>query len=364
MQVVLSLDPGGTERLVIDIVKKLRPWTDFSVCCLDRPGSWADELRRCGVPIAAFNRQAGFQPKLGYAIARLARRHAIDVLHCHQYTPFVYGQLAAAMVPGLRIVFTEHGRSSDAGPSLKRRVVNPWLGRFPSAVVAVSADLRRHMIEEGFAASRIDVLHNGIDVGRRPTSVDRFEARAALGLPQGGAVIGAVGRIDPVKDLSTLLDAFGDVRRSHVDARLVVVGQGPDEEVLAARSRSLGLEAAVTFAGYRDDVRRLMPAFDVYANSSIHEGVSLTILEAMAAALPVVATRVGGTPEVVVGGETGLLVPARSPQTLAAALSEVLQHVERGRAMGEAGRFRVKRHFTVDAMASAYLDVYRHVVES
>src|SRR5262249_7062440 len=122
MHVVLSLDPGGTERLVIEIVKGLGPKIDSVVCCLDQAGSWAGELEQIGVPVVPLARREGFRPSLGKQIAQLAETHAVDVLHCHHYSPFIYGQIARVVRRNLRVVFTEHGRASDAGPSFKRRL--------------------------------------------------------------------------------------------------------------------------------------------------------------------------------------------------------------------------------------------------
>ena len=364
MQIVHSLDAGGTERLVIEITKTLQPWADFVVCCLDAPGHWASELTDCGVPVVSLGRRAGFRPGLGLEIARLATGYGIDVLHCHHYSPFVYGQMAALLRRGLHVVFTEHGRLSDAQPSVKRRLINPLLGRLPSAVFAVSSDLRRHMTLEGFAARCVRVIHNGTDPGPRPQRGDRDAARRACGLPARAPVIGAVGRLDPVKDLDTLVRAFAALRREHIALRLVLIGDGPERAGLEERARVLGVGPAVSFLGYRSDVRRLLPAFDVYVNSSIHEGISLTLLEAMAAALPVVATSVGGTPEVVVDDGTGLLVPPRSPVALAAAIGRLLADPDQRASLGSAGRGRVERCFSIDAMTARYLDVYRGLAES
>ena len=359
MQVVPSLDPGGTERLVIEIVKALSPAVDSMVCCLDQPGSWAGELTARGVTVESLGRRPGFHPGLGRRIADLAARRHVDVLHCHHYSPFVYGQLAALFARPLRIVFTEHGRLSDGGPSLKRRLVNPWIGRLPDAIYAVSEDLRRHMIAEGLPADRVRVVHNGIDPGARPTPDDRAAARRALGIGSGALLVGTAGRLDPVKDLPVLLDAFAALRRARGDARLVVIGDGAERHALQQRVQALGPDGGVTLTGYRGDVRRCLAALDIYVNSSTHEGVSLTILEAMAAALPVAATRVGGTPEVVLDGETGLLVPPRSPASLARALTSLASDPAARRSMGHAGRCRVKRHFSVETMTSQYLRAYR-----
>jgi glycosyltransferase involved in cell wall biosynthesis len=358
MHVVLSLDPGGTERLVIEICKRLSPAVRSMVCCLDHAGAWAAELTPYDIPVKALGRLAGFDHRLPAALAAAARANHIDLLHCHHYTPFVYGQLAALVTGGLPVIFTEHGRLSDDGPSLKRRMVNPLLGRLPSAIFAVSEDLRRHMVAEGLPAQRVRVIHNGVEAAGPPQAADRRAARQRLGIGHDRFVIGAVGRFDPVKDFETLLDGFAASRRLQPGATLVLVGDGPERPRIEARIASLGLQETVLLLGYRADVRRILPAFDVFANSSTHEGVSLTILEAMAAALPVVATRVGGTPEVVRSGETGLLVPGRTSSAFAEAFGTLAADPDRRQAFGAAGRVRMQRHFSFASMAAGYLDAY------
>ena len=152
LQVVLSLNPGGTERLVLELVKRLHPEMPMAVCCLDEKGAWASELESVGVEVHELKRASGFRPSLGRAVARVARSHGADVIHCHHYSPFVYGALSRVWRPRSRVVFTEHGRLSDAKPSRKRRAVNQLFARVPSAVFTVSGDLRQHLVEEGFPA--------------------------------------------------------------------------------------------------------------------------------------------------------------------------------------------------------------------
>ncbi len=245
-------------------------------------------------------------------LARLISEHNIDVVHCHHYSPYVYGLLATALRPGVKLVFTEHGRLSNAAPSWKRRLVNPLLSLWPGRLCAVSNDLKQFMVAEGFPERRIEVVYNGIDPGDRPRPGQCAAAREALGIANDAFVVGTVGRLDPVKNLPALLRAHAVVNAQHPHAHLVIVGGGPEQAMLEAEARRLGISDAVTFAGHRGDVRFLMSGFDVYVNCSTYEGVSLTILEAMAAALPVVATRVGGNPEVVIDHETGLLVPGHA----------------------------------------------------
>ncbi len=357
MQLVLSLSPGGTERLVIEIVRALAPQIESIVCCLDEPGAWAAELAELGVPVIALSRQPGFHPGLAIRLARVLKDREIDIVHCHHYSPYVYGLLASLLKPSVQLVFTEHGRLSDAPPSLKRRLINPVLSRWPGKLCAVSADLKNHMVAEGFPAKRVGVTYNGIDPGHRPTPFQRSAARALLGVPEEAFVVGTVGRLDPVKNLHLLLQAHAFLVSKHPQLRTVIVGDGAEREGLERHARSLGISDSVMFAGYRSDVRLLMSAFDVYANTSTYEGVSLTILEAMATALPVVATRVGGNPEVVIDQETGLLVPGIAG-AVADAIGGLVHDGRRRRVMGDAGRFRVKRHFSITRMVEEYAGVY------
>jgi glycosyltransferase involved in cell wall biosynthesis len=358
LQVVLSLAAGGTERLVIETIKALKDTFSMAVCCLDEPGSLAAELTSIGVPLTVLNRQPGFHPSLGRRLAALAREHNAGVLHCHHYTPFVYGCCARAWYRHAQIVFTEHGRLNDAGPSLKRRAANRLLRTVPSAVYAVSHDLSRHMVAEGFSQRQVQVRHNGILPTTRTPDTDRAAARHTLDLPPDAFVIGAVGRLDPVKGLDTLLQAMVRIRLREPRVILVLIGEGPERQRIEDEISRLHLQSVVRLAGFRADVGAIMSAFDVYVNCSTTEGISLTILEAMATALPVVASAVGGTPEIVIDGQTGLLVPARDADALAAAILRVGSLPDGGAALGAAGRARVRAEFSLDQMVNEYARAY------
>jgi glycosyltransferase involved in cell wall biosynthesis len=201
------------------------------------------------------------------------------------------------------------------------------------------------------------VIYNGIDPGERTTPQQRRAARAALGLADDAMVVGTVGRLDPVKNLPLLLQAQATLALRNPDVRTVIIGDGPERAALAAKAIELGVKHLVTFAGYRSDVRSLLPACDMYVNCSTYEGVSLTILEAMATGLPVIATTVGGNPEVVIDHETGLLVTPRA-RAIADAISGLSVDPERRRQMGDAGRWRVIRHFSIARMVDDYSRAY------
>ena len=357
MQVLLSLDPGGTERLAIELARRLHQHHEMVVCCLDRRGLWASELEDIGVPVTTLGRAPGFAPRLGQRIAAEAKRRRASVLHCHQYSPFVYGALARLWTP-LHVIYTEHGRANDGPRSIKRRVVNTVLSRVPDGIYAVSEDLKRHMISEGFPGDRIEVVSNGVADRGMPDAAIRVAARTQLNASPTDYLVGAVGRLDPVKDLCSLIDGFSRFRQQAGKGKLILIGEGPERAALTEAIERERLEGLVTLLGQRSDVATLLPGLDVFVNSSIFEGVSLTLLEAMAAGLPIVATRVGGTPEVVIDGATGVLVPARSASALADALNRLAVDSDQRRAFGAAARARFESHYSIDHMAQRYAAIY------
>ena len=359
LQVVLSLNPGGTERLVIELTRRLSPAIPMAVCCLDDAGEWAAELTEAGVAVESLGRREGFDARVGLHIRRIARAHRASLMHCHHYSPFVYGSLARMSGANCRMVFTEHGRLSDARPSVKRRAANVFFSRFADRVFAVSEDLRRHLVEEGFRPDAVNVIYNGIDLNVRGNGGASGRIRERFNLPPSALIIGSVGRLDPVKDIGTLISATAEVSRSH-PAELIIIGDGPDRARLERAAADSGIGAHVHFLGFRSDAREWLSACDVYVNCSVSEGVSLTILEAMAAGLPIIATRVGGTPEIL-DSTCGILVPARAPQALAAALVQLAGDPQRRAQLGCAARWRVEERFTLDRMIQQYCDVYRAV---
>ncbi|HEX5216435.1 MAG TPA: glycosyltransferase [Vicinamibacterales bacterium] len=359
LHVVLSLDPGGTERLVMDLAERLHAEMPSAVCCLDERGAWADNLASKGISVSALHRQPGFRPALGRRIVEVAKQHQATVLHAHHYSPFVYSAVARLRSPSLRVVFTEHGRLSDAAPSWKRKLANRALDVMPDAVYAVSENLKQHMVAEGFSRRTVRVIYNGIAIGPVPDATSRQRARERLGVGDGDLVIGTIARLDPVKDLGTLLRAVAAMP-AQISPVIAVVGDGAERQALTTLATELGMNSRVRWLGQRHDARDWLPGFDLYVNCSISEGVSLTILEAMAAALPVIATRVGGTPEVV-DSSCGRLIPARDPAALATALVELAADPQARAALAHAGRARVEERFTIERMVREYADVYRAV---
>lgn len=359
VHVVLGLDVGGLERMLL----RLLAHTDRSrftpvVCALDAPGVLAPELPSLGVPLTLIRRRPGLDARLPVRLAAFLRRERARLVHTHNPSPHAYGALAAGLA-GARVIHTKHGRNA---PDIARKVLlNRAASAISDRVVAVSEDTARVALEvERVSPRKVVTIQNGIETRAFCPGRDPRAARAALGAPAGGFHVGCVGRLAPVKDHATLLAAFARLRAERPDAHLTLVGRGGEQAALEALARALGVSSAVTFAGERGDVAPLYAAFDVFALASRSEGISLTLLEASACGIPVVATQVGGNAEVVADGASGILVPPGDVPALAAALSWVAR-ADRA-ALGAAGRARVEQRFSAERMARAYQDLYAEVL--
>jgi len=292
--VVLSLQPGGLENGVVNVVNRLdRRRFASTVCCLKEAGEFARRIEDPRVTVHALGWVGGTDVALPIRLARLFRRTRAKIVHTRNAEAFFYGFVAAKLAGVPAIVHSEHGRSFDDRPL--RLAAQRWLTRFTSAVFTVSEQLKSDLVRfTAIPAAAIDVLHNGVDVDRFAVRepLSRQRRRAAWGVGDEDPVIGAVGRLAPVKNHALLLRAVAGSRsRAHV----VVVGEGPERESLQALAEGLGIAGRVHFPGHSDDVGSDLAGFDVFALPSRNEGMSNTLLEAMAASLPVVVSDVGGT---------------------------------------------------------------------
>lgn len=259
-----------------------------------------------------------------WRLRRLVRRRGFDVVHTHMPVPAVAARLLLRpRAP--RLVHTEHNtwRRYRWATYAANRVTYA----LNDHVIAVSKAVAESIVPGPLPHRRplppVEVLIHGIDADRqRPGS--RPAARRLLGLPEDAVVIGTVGNLTPKKDQSTLLCAFRALHDSHPHSRLVVVGTGPLRPALERQARELGLQGSVLFAGMRDDVAEILPAFDVFALSSLFEGLSIALVEALAAGVPAVVTAVGGMPEVITHEREGLLVEPGDPAVLARAVERLL----------------------------------------
>jgi len=359
LHVVHTLNVGGAEKLVFDLARRTdRARFAVSVACLDEAGALAPALSAQGIPVDVLERRPGVDAGLIARLARLARRRGARILHAHQYTPFFYA-VSAAPLAGARCLFTEHGRHHPDLRKPKRVAANALLSRLAYRTVAVSEFTRRALIEnDGFPPERVSVLYNGVDTSAHEALPPREEIRADLGLDPGVPTIGTCARLSPEKNLPMMLLAFAALRQRVPTARLLIAGDGPARVEVEARVAALGLGESVSLLGFRSDVPAVVSALDVFALSSLTEGTSVTLLEAMLAARPAVVTRVGGNPEIAVEGETAWLVESGDADRFSDRLEDLLRHPVRASSFGAAARARVLSRFTFQGMVHAYEILY------
>jgi glycosyltransferase involved in cell wall biosynthesis len=293
------------------------------------------------------------------ALSQLLHDERADVLHTHTLAAAnTLGRLAARWA---RIPVVSHLHIENHFRAATRwfvRAADNRSARLCAALVAVSEDTKRAYERQGYPR-RIEVVYNGVELDGSPTR----GVRAELGIPDGAPLVGEIGRLCDVKGQRELIAALAQVP----DARAVLVGAdleqgGAFQSALERDAERLGVRDRVVFAGRRENAAELLAELDVLALPSWTEGLPLVVLEAMARRRPVVATPVGGTPEVVVDGETGLLVPPRDPDALAAALRTLLADADLRRRMGEAGYERVRARFSAAAMTGRVLAIYDEVL--
>lgn len=350
--VSMTLLTGGLERLLVEIARHCDSHEfELHFVALDGVGQPAADIELLGWPVTSLNAKGSLSKRQRLkTLTELLRREQFDVVHSHNTLAHFYATAAAKWAGVPVVINTQHGRG--CGASWKARLQFRLANLKTDRIVGVSHDAtelcRR---DDPFAKSRMQVIWNGIDV-----------KRFAFSGPSRKPVAISVARLSPEKDFGTLLRATQLVVRDYPDFRLRIVGDGRERGSLETLRQQLGLEAHVEFLGERHDVPQLLAQAGFFVSSSKSEGISLTLLEAMAIGLPIVATSVGGNPEIVLDGQTGRLVPSESPEQLAAAMQEMLADRSLWNSYGTLGRKRVEEQFNITHMVSQYEQLYRELI--
>jgi glycosyltransferase involved in cell wall biosynthesis len=357
--VIWSLGLGGAEQVVIQLAaESVRRGHEVSVFTLGAPGTFAGRAEAAGVRVASVAKRSRYDATVLVRLASAFRRARLDVVHTHLWGGHVWGRLAATLARVPVVVATEH--NLDTWKPRGYFLVDRLLARVTTHLVAVSGPVRDYYEQRGVGAGRWHLIRNGMLVG--PETPRRLGAvYRELGVRDGERVLGWVGRLVPAKRPGDFLEAVALVAARVPAVRAVMVGDGPLRAEAEVRAAELGLAERVVFAGLRTDVADLLAGMEVLAFSSEREGLSIAMLEGMAAGVPIVATRVGGTPELIEDGRNGLLVPSHAPVELAAAIARVLEDGVLAAALARGAREALTSGFSFDAMASAYEELYRRV---
>lgn len=358
LQVVPTLQIGGLERVVAHLCMGLRGDLKMGVACLRCEGPFADTLREAGVPVLSWGsaetrRDAYSAP---FRLRRLVKDVGVRLLHSHNTAPWFCSVSASLGRAGTDVVHTDHARSF---PDKWRRAIGErFCSRMAHSVVAVSEHGKRQLVQyEGIEPARIEVIPNGVDTAPfetlTPPPVD----------PARRIKIGTAVRFTDQKQLCDLVAAVGLLVREGLPVQLRLAGDGPQRADLEQQARTLGITEHVEFLGYCSDIPAVLGELDIYTLSSVWEGMPMGLIEAMAAARPAVCTDVGGVSEVIQPERTGLLVPARNPEAMAAALRRLVTQPAWARELGLAGRERALQEFTLDAMCGRYAALYEQVLK-
>lgn len=363
---IVASSRGGGAAHVRDLVLGLDR-TRFSVQVAmpeDGGNVRQEDFEVAQIPFHRVDIAAGFSLRAFQDIRRLAAR--VDILHVHGARAALFGRLAAASLGRRRphTVYTIHGFAAPHHPKPRRalllaieRALAPITDRF----IAVSWAERDALLAAGIGSlEKVKVVWNGIDMARfRDVAVNRAAQRTALDLPPDAPLITTVCRLYKPRDFDTLLRAFRDVAEAIPSAHLLIAGDGPYRPQVKSLIGRLGLDDRVKLAGFRQDVPQILAASDIFVlSTALWEGLPLTVLEAMASGLPVVASDVGGIAEAVRNMETGIIIPQKDPQALSEALLELLADREKAVAMGQMGRERAEVHFTRERMARETMEIY------
>ena len=368
--VVSHLKGGGKEQVVVSLADFLaeRGFCPVTIC-LTTSGPLGDRIRRRGLKVIVMNKPPGKDLGLPFRLAKILKREGVDIVHSNNWGTMVECAVAAKLAGIQSVVHTQHGmdyglNASRSQPrdhlwTLVKRLVSRWFTR----IVAVSHEVLEMVVKEWHVPSeRVTVIHNGISLNSKAVGhEERTEMRRRLGLSKTNFVIGSVGFFRPVKDFPALVEAMAIVVRHAPQARLVLLGEGPSRRDIETAINRLDLQPFIHLLGWRQDVDNLLPLMDLFVLCSRSEGISLSILEAMAAGLPVVATRVGGNPAIIQEMETGILVPPRSPTETARVILSLVGDPFRASVMGQRGRERVQTHFSLGQMARAYEKLYAEI---
>jgi glycosyltransferase involved in cell wall biosynthesis len=368
--VIGTLDLGGTEHQLVALVRGMDRFRFLPIVfCLTATGPLVAHLEKAGVETRCFGLRGLRVWRNPIRVTRCLlaffadlKKEQPEIIHGFLFHAYVLGAFAAriARIPVVIASRRSLGHFKAGRPHYLP--VERLANRMTDLIVANSEAVKQDVIcREKVEPSKVTVIYNGIDPSLYDIPADPG-LRASLQIPERARVIGAVANLIYYKGHDFFLQASQEIKRKYPEVKILLIGEGPLRPGLENLTRRLGLEEDVLFLGSRQDIPQLLALMDVAVLPSLEEGFPNAVLEAMAAAKPVVATRVGGVPEAVVHGETGLLVPPRDPEALADAILELLGDPQRAREMGRTGRARVVKEFGLDRMIREMARLYEDLI--
>jgi L-malate glycosyltransferase len=363
---------GGTEKQVLNLVSRMdRRQYDLQFACLQKSGDFVDTFAKLGIPITAFTIGKLYHPetlKKQIQFAKFLRAERIQIMHSYNFYSNIFA-IPAARMAGVPVVLAS---IRDRGVYLTpaKKVLQKFVCSMADRILVNADSIHEWLLEEKYPAAKIRVIKNGIDMALYEQGNDSGKFHREFGIPAGAPIVVMLSRLDPMKGVDDFIDAAAQIAPHYPDTYFLIAGENlisragtvnlnaPYHQKLAKRVEGHGMQGKIIFAGHRSDVPQLLAEATLSVLPSHSEGLSNTLLESMAAGLPVVATRVGGNPELVKHGVTGLLVPPREPALLAEAVMQLLKDKNLARTMGEQARQIALREFSMTRMVQLTQEMY------
>ncbi|MDO6459860.1 glycosyltransferase [Granulosicoccaceae sp. 1_MG-2023] len=355
VHVIDRLPPDGAERLIAEVLRNRSDAYDYRVLCLVEGGLLLEEIENSGVPVTVLGRRNGHDWRHAWALYRWFRQYRPKVVHTHLFTADAWGRTFAwlARVPG--IFSTVHSTNAWKTPLHLR--VDRLLARISDAVIACTGEVRNTIVGQGIPEAKVVSVPNGVDL-QRMGAFDALDLQQAFAVPAGVPVFALVGRLHEAKGHTDLLPVLAELAAEGVPFACLFVGGGELEDTLCAQVAEQGLQNHVFFCGFRSDVPAILKSLDFLVMPSRWEGLPISLLESMACGTPVLASAVGGIPDVIESGRDGLLYPQGDAAALKQALTQLLAEPQLRQQMAEAGRHKIETQYSAAAVARAYESLY------
>lgn len=347
---------AGAEAVACHLFKGLTKFPDLELSAiLLNEGRLASEIRALGIAVDVLDEKSLSFFSILEKIKKILKQKAPHVIHSHRYKENILAYLATKALKTISLIGTQHGMPEIVGKNanLKYRALSRFnffiLSRYFRNTVVVSKDIRERFINEyGFSEEKVVIIHNGVEI------IERVPSRKETDV----FIIGSSGRYVPVKDYPLMVEVAKEVSKQIDRIHFELVGDGPERAKIQKLIKQYGLESICSLRGFVKDISSFYQSLGLYLNTSIHEGIPISVLEAMAHGLPVIAPRVGGLKEIIEDGVQGYLVEGRSPKDFADKCLELYENEPLRRRMACAAREKVAKEFSIDRMAEQYYHLY------
>jgi len=367
LYIIWSLGLGGAEQVVINLAKGIdKKKFNVIVCCLNDKGIFAQEVEKEGIEVIALGKRGKFDATVLFKLIRVIKKYKIDIVHTHLWGANTWGRIAAKLAGVKVVIATEH--NVDTWKPRYYFWIDRFLQYFTDKIIVVSEKVKEFYVGEGISEKKIEVVHNGIPLFSSsfpschlPGGIKTGEVRERVGEEFGihpeDKVLAIVGRLVEQKGHRYLFEAL-HLLNGRYKLKVLVIGEGPQREKLVNMARQSGIEDKVMFTGIRQDVRRILSAVDILVMPSLREGLPMALLEAMANEVAVIASNVGGVPEVIIDKQTGILVKPGDKAELAEAINFLLEDESLRRKLAMEGKKRVTDEFSYNRMVERTEELY------